>query len=246
MALQLPPGFRFHPTDVELVAYYLKGKINGRAFEWDPIAVVDVYKVEPWDLPAFSALKSDDQEWYFYYARDRKYPNGSRNKRATESGYWKSTGKDRCIRLAKSIGMKKTLVYYKGRAPHGERTDWVMHEYRMEDKVYENLKAQQLPYVLARVFKKSGTGPKIGEQYPHVEDKEVPLDPEEADAELAVKPVEETGTIMQTLAEFMREETVQEFVQESLWKESIIDSSWMLVGNPCDDGYLEMDDLTSA
>lgn len=47
----LPPGFRFHPTDEELVAYYLKRKVNGRAIDFDIIAEVDLYKCEPWDLP---------------------------------------------------------------------------------------------------------------------------------------------------------------------------------------------------
>lgn len=49
--VSLPPGFRFHPTDEELVAYYLKSKINGHKIEMEIIAEVDLYKCEPWDLP---------------------------------------------------------------------------------------------------------------------------------------------------------------------------------------------------
>lgn len=49
--VSLPPGFRFHPTDEELVAYYLKRKINGHKIELEIIPEVDLYKCEPWDLP---------------------------------------------------------------------------------------------------------------------------------------------------------------------------------------------------
>lgn len=49
----LPPGFRFHPTDEELVNYYLKRKINGQEIELDIIPEVDLYKCEPWELAGF-------------------------------------------------------------------------------------------------------------------------------------------------------------------------------------------------
>ena len=55
-----PPGFRFHPTDEELVLYYLKFKICGRKLKLDIIRETDVYKWEPEELPgkeiSFSCL----------------------------------------------------------------------------------------------------------------------------------------------------------------------------------------------
>ncbi|KAF8047260.1 hypothetical protein N665_3126s0002 [Sinapis alba] len=161
--MSLPPGFRFHPTDEELVAYYLDRKVNGRTIELEIIPEVDLYKCEPWDLPEKSFLPGNDMEWYFYSTRDKKYPNGSRTNRATRAGYWKATGKDRAVESKKmKMGMKKTLVYYRGRAPHGLRTNWVMHEYRLTHSASSS--SIQESYALCRVFKKNIQIPKRKEE----------------------------------------------------------------------------------
>ncbi|GJN29921.1 hypothetical protein PR202_gb18184 [Eleusine coracana subsp. coracana] len=150
----LPVGFRFRPTDEELVRHYLKPKIAGRPHP-DLLFIpdVDLSACEPWDLPAKALIKSDDPEWFFFAPLDRKYPGGHRSNRSTAAGYWKATGKDRLIRsrhAGKLIGIKKTLVFHRGRAPRGRRTAWIMHEYRTTDLQ----QAQNGSFVLYRLFNK--------------------------------------------------------------------------------------------
>ncbi|KAG6738424.1 NAC domain-containing protein 100-like isoform X1 [Populus alba] len=155
--IDLPPGFRFHPTDEEIITHYLTEKVMNGCFCASAIGEVDLNKCEPWDLP--KKAKMGEKEWYFFCQRDRKYPTGMRTNRATESGYWKATGKDKEIYKGKNslVGMKKTLVFYKGRAPKGEKSNWVMHEYRLEGKFsyYSLPKVARDEWVVCRIFHKS-------------------------------------------------------------------------------------------
>ncbi|KFK33777.1 hypothetical protein AALP_AA5G058800 [Arabis alpina] len=158
----LPPGFRFHPTDEELITHYLKPKVLNTFFSSLAIGEVDLNKVEPWDLPWKAKL--GEKEWYFFCVRDRKYPTGLRTNRATKAGYWKATGKDKEIFKGKSlVGMKKTLVFYKGRAPKGVKTNWVMHEYRLEGEydIDDLPKTDKNEWVISRVFQKRADGKKM-------------------------------------------------------------------------------------
>ncbi|XP_076915655.1 NAC domain-containing protein 92-like [Bidens hawaiensis] len=160
--LNLPPGFRFHPTDEELISHYLYPKASDPNFVSRVIGEVDLNRVEPWELPWLA--KMGEKEWFFFSVRDRKYPTGSRTNRATRAGYWKATGKDKEISKEKLVvGMKKTLVFYKGRAPKGEKTDWVMHEYRLDGKLSANNlpKSAKGEWVISNVFDKSCGGKKI-------------------------------------------------------------------------------------
>nr|GMD17196.1 NAC domain-containing protein 21/22-like [Ipomoea batatas] len=150
----LPPGFRFYPSDEELVCHYLYKKVvaNNQRLSKYTLVEIDLHTCEPWQLPDVAKLNS--KEWYFFSFRDRKYATGYRSNRATTCGYWKGTGKDRRIldpATGTVLGMRKTLVFYHHRAPHGVKTDWIMHEFRLENP---HIPPKE-DWVLCRVFQKS-------------------------------------------------------------------------------------------
>ncbi|XP_062190038.1 NAC domain-containing protein 58-like [Phragmites australis] len=166
---QMPPGFRFHPTDEELILHYLRNRAASAPCPVPIIADVDIYKFDPWDLPSKAVY--GDGEWYFFSPRDRKYPNGIRPNRAAGSGYWKATGIDKPIHdsvTGESVGVKKALVFYKGRPPKGTKTNWIMHEYRLAATnplatgayrppvKFRNVSMRLDDWVLCRIYRKSG------------------------------------------------------------------------------------------
>ncbi|KAK7245356.1 hypothetical protein RIF29_40196 [Crotalaria pallida] len=152
ISASLPPGFRFYPSDEELVCHYLYKKITNEEVLKGTLVEIDLHICEPWQLPEVAKLNAN--EWYFFSFRDRKYATGFRTNRATTCGYWKATGKDRTVLdpiTQEVVGMRKTLVFYRNRAPNGIKTGWIMHEFRLE--------TPHMPpkedWVLCRVFHKS-------------------------------------------------------------------------------------------
>ncbi|XP_028752255.1 protein NTM1-like 9 [Neltuma alba] len=151
MQQDMPLGYRFCPTDEELVGHYLRHKLMADDPSiHDTIPEIDVCNFEPGELPAvvssFSLNKSGEPEWYFFSPRGYKYPNSNRCNRATSSGYWKVTGQDRKIRdLATNnvIGTKKSLVFYQGRT----KSNWIIHEYDL-------FPPNQGTYVLCKLTRK--------------------------------------------------------------------------------------------
>ncbi|KAL8543443.1 hypothetical protein ACS0TY_004108 [Phlomoides rotata] len=130
------PGFRFHPTEEELLNFYLKSMVFGKKLRGDIIGLLNIYNYDPRELPGLA--KIGEREWYFFVPRDRKHGSGGRPNRTTENGFWKATGSDKqIVSLSdpkKILGLKKTLVFYQGRAPRGKKTEWIMNEYRLPDK----------------------------------------------------------------------------------------------------------------
>ncbi|KAL4622023.1 hypothetical protein ACB092_06G267300 [Castanea dentata] len=149
----IPVGYRFHPTEEELLGHYLRLKMQGgNDYDVRAIGEVNIYNYEPWDLPGLSKIQSDDQEWFFFCAREIKYPNSNRSNRMTKKGYWKITCQDRYIKARGTknvIGTKKTLVFHEGRVKKGSRTPWVIYQYQPV-----TFHPHEQAFVLCRLFKK--------------------------------------------------------------------------------------------
>ncbi|XP_022932597.1 NAC domain-containing protein 83-like [Cucurbita moschata] len=152
--LRFPPGFRFHPTDEELLLQYLMRRAFSLPLPAPVISDIDGGRFDPWVLPG-----NWQRERYFFSTKFPKFPNGGSFIRITASGYWKPVGNDRAVVSSKQdqlVGWKKSLVFYVGKFPYGMKTDWIMHEYRLVDFPPSAMNAQLPPFnpnlVLCRIF----------------------------------------------------------------------------------------------
>lgn len=76
------PGFRFHPTEEELVEFYLRRKVEGKRFNVELITFLDLYHYDPWELPGtMISLFSFSVDWVYYLPKikDNSYtvPSGN-------------------------------------------------------------------------------------------------------------------------------------------------------------------------
>ncbi|GMH06874.1 hypothetical protein Nepgr_008714 [Nepenthes gracilis] len=123
--MKLPIGFRFRPTDEELLVHYLKRRALSLSLPASVIPDFNVFLSDPWVLPGDVREKR-----YFFCKRKRS------KVMPTVSGFWKVLGKGKQIMASGSnqvLGIRNSLAFYQGKHPHGSRTLWVMHEYHLVD-----------------------------------------------------------------------------------------------------------------
>lgn len=152
------PGFRFYPTEEELLDFYLKKRVQGPyplSFH-KIIPTLDLYRYDPWELPGLD-YDAGLTQWFFFVPRNKEKAC-PRTNRLTASGFWKATGSDRAVRnkLLHCIGLKKTLVFYKGKGPRGEKTDWIMNEYGLLD-FSSSTPRKKMDMVLCRIYRKAAS-----------------------------------------------------------------------------------------
>ncbi|KAG4916484.1 hypothetical protein JHK82_054134 [Glycine max] len=98
----------------------------------------------------------DTEQWFFFIPRQESEARGGRPKRLTTTGYWKATGSPNHVYSSDNriIGIKRTMVFYSGRAPNGTKTDWKMNEYTAI-KTSSSSPTLRKEFNLCRVYKKS-------------------------------------------------------------------------------------------
>ncbi|XP_072950543.1 NAC domain-containing protein 104-like [Typha angustifolia] len=141
----LPPGFRFFPSDEELVVHFLRRKSASLPCQPDIIPTIDLHHHDPWDLNG-KALQGGNQ-WYFFTHKTQT--------RSSPNGHWSHAGgRDEPVT---SVGVKKTFIFYCGDQPHeGIKTNWVMHEYHLLDTTTTSSSSSS-----SRALKKRGVHQRI-------------------------------------------------------------------------------------
>ncbi|KAF7106670.1 hypothetical protein CFC21_107388 [Triticum aestivum] len=140
LVLNLPPGYHFAPTDMELIVHYLRRKMDGHPPHLPIFKDVPITDYRPEQITEVF-MDCGEERWYFFTKRTRKYATGNRPDRTTPGrGYWKATGPQRLIRTGPSkayplVGRRRTLVFYTG-PDEAAKTAWTMYE-------YENLTSEE-------------------------------------------------------------------------------------------------------
>ncbi|RWR72413.1 NAC transcription factor 29-like protein [Cinnamomum micranthum f. kanehirae] len=149
----LPPGFRFEPTDYELLAY-LRWKKEGHPIA-NIINEIPQDKCFPDELKREFSNRNEDG-WYFFIKT--KQHSGNRVDRRAGNGTWKSgTGATGITHGRKTVGYKTTLTFaYIQKGNKAKKTIWNMHEYRLPHQNGKRKGGDNL--VLCKIYKRRVRG----------------------------------------------------------------------------------------
>ncbi|CAI9763269.1 unnamed protein product [Fraxinus pennsylvanica] len=128
VALNLPHGYRFDPTDNE-VLFYLRKNILDQHFPANVIPTADVYGTNPDEIPFCEFKDGNGSYWFFFTTK----PSGDL---VTEDGYWSPIMDAEITDGTKVVGYMRHLVFYRGKISSGIQTLWNVHEYRVNPSIF--------------------------------------------------------------------------------------------------------------
>ncbi|ONK77976.1 uncharacterized protein A4U43_C02F12900 [Asparagus officinalis] len=144
------PGFNFKPSDVDLVAFYLRRRISGGMTPSNLVRDLDIYSTEPWNLPG-GLFQSESEKYMFFFTR--RHPISARSRkfnRTAGCGLWHGSSKDKnVIHGSQVIGYRLQFTFKKIDAGNQKiPTNWIMHEFRLNKTT--NIDS----LVLCKIFKR--------------------------------------------------------------------------------------------
>lgn len=159
-----PTGYRFLPTDDEVIEHFLLKKVLGRPLTPHLIQELDIFRYDPHQLPrklrslfvrlfffppfSFDLFdcgfffffpvdiykEAESCGYFFVYGKLGDEEGGGDCVRTTPGGFWKVKGTENVImdrEKRETIGFLRKMVFYRGKAPVGKKTVWVLREYRL-------------------------------------------------------------------------------------------------------------------
>ncbi|CAI9111873.1 OLC1v1012202C2 [Oldenlandia corymbosa var. corymbosa] len=155
---EIPPGWRFKPTDEEIVHDYLSNKVL-----LDPLPDFCIEEIDAEDLRAKHPKclvktpysygnelggvskkgkeKEREKEWYLFIYEDEYFDGKTRRIETVGNGVigeWRFDGGEEQIRNSEGnvFGFKIFLQFYSGNPP--KRTPWRMIKYRLDMEFWDN------------------------------------------------------------------------------------------------------------
>ncbi|XVF57724.1 hypothetical protein PTKIN_Ptkin07bG0005500 [Pterospermum kingtungense] len=164
--IKMPIGFRFHPTDEELVVHYLKRKALSLPLPASVIPEFDVFQTDPWSLPA-GDFKGNKYFFSSTYGNDHSNMNKRKRVVVAGSGYWKPIGKEKPILASGTnqvVGTRKALVFCEKKRSNETNTRWLLHQYRLVGPVTAQMSSRELlgDWSVFRVFQRKRKAKKHG------------------------------------------------------------------------------------
>ncbi|XP_073118377.1 NAC domain-containing protein 83-like isoform X2 [Elaeis guineensis] len=139
-AFQLPVGYHFRPTDEEVIEFFLLPRVLGRPLTPHLIHELDIFRYDPEQLPLDRDEEPKGWGYFFVFGKLGDEEGGGDGVRTTPAGYWKVQGAEKVImdrEETETMGFMREMVFYRGKAPSEEKTDWVLEEYRLNPALSE-------------------------------------------------------------------------------------------------------------